>query len=89
MSPKRSVKRFRDLTKEEVTDLWCVAQRVGDTLENHLKADSLTLCIQDGPAAGQSVAHVHIHCLPRCFGDFKNNDEIYEAIDKASKEHTR
>lgn len=35
----------------------------------------------DGPAAGQSVPHLHVHVLPRKEGDFANNDEVYDAID--------
>ena len=42
--------------------------------------------LQDGPAAGQTVPHVHIHVLPRKFGDFEPNDKVYDAIDAASKE---
>jgi hypothetical protein len=41
--------------------------------------------VQDGPAAGQTVPHVHIHCLPRYFEDIPNNDEIYDLIDDAEK----
>ena len=41
----------------------------------------LVHCLQDGPAAGQSVPHVHVHVLPRKKGDFANNDEVYDAID--------
>ena len=63
-----------------------LAQRVGSVIEQYFGAESLTLAIQDGPAAGQSVPHVHIHCLPRRYGDFKNNDEVYDAIDEHSKE---
>jgi HIT domain len=44
------------------------------------------LALQDGPAAGQTVPHVHVHVLPRKFGDFEPNDKIYDAIDTASKE---
>ena len=38
---------------------------------------------QDGETAGQSVPHVHVHCLPRKAGDFKRNDDVYDALDAA------
>ncbi|CAM8984494.1 unnamed protein product [Rhodiola kirilowii] len=41
---------------------------------------------QDGPQAGQTVPHVHVHILPRKVNDFANNDEIYDAIDLKEKE---
>ncbi|WVZ54742.1 hypothetical protein U9M48_005496 [Paspalum notatum var. saurae] len=40
----------------------------------------------DGPQAGQTVPHVHIHVIPRKKGDFEKNDEIYDAIDVKEKE---
>eukprot|EP00877_Chromochloris_zofingiensis_P009347 jgi/Chrzof1/4666/Cz14g22030.t1 len=40
--------------------------------------------MQDGPAAGQTVPHVHIHCLPRKPGDFKKNDDVYDALDDSA-----
>ncbi|KAL5743878.1 hypothetical protein ACOSQ2_026994 [Xanthoceras sorbifolium] len=82
----REVKRFVDLTADETSDLWLTAQKVGSQLECYHKASSLTLAIQDGPQAGQTVPHVHIHIIPRKGGDFENNDEIYEAMDVKEKE---
>ncbi|XP_074568583.1 bifunctional bis(5'-adenosyl)-triphosphatase/adenylylsulfatase FHIT [Curcuma longa] len=84
--PKREVKRFVDLTADEVCDLWLTAKEVGDRLEDYHKASSLTFTIQDGPQAGQTVPHVHIHVLPRRSGDFTKNDEIYDEIDSKEKE---
>ncbi|XP_004294855.1 PREDICTED: bis(5'-adenosyl)-triphosphatase-like isoform 1 [Fragaria vesca subsp. vesca] len=82
----REVKRFVDLTVDETSDLWLTAQKVGSRLESYHKATSLTLTIQDGPQAGQTVPHVHIHILPRKGGDFENNDDIYDALDEKEKE---
>ena len=79
------MERFVELTPEEVCDLWTLAQRIGKELEAHHQAESLTLTIQDGPAAGQTVPHVHVHVLPRRRGDFEPNDKIYDDIDKSSK----
>ncbi|XP_022145427.1 bifunctional bis(5'-adenosyl)-triphosphatase/adenylylsulfatase FHIT [Momordica charantia] len=84
--PKREVQRFADLTADETCDLWLAAQRVGRQLELYHDASSLTLAIQDGPQAGQTVPHVHIHILPRKGGDFEKNDEIYDALDEKEKE---
>lgn len=41
--------------------------------------------MKDGQHAGQSVPHVHVHILPRKSGDFEKNDDVYDAIDDASK----
>lgn len=66
--------------------MWVTTQKIGRLLESYHKASSLTLNIQDGPEAGQSVPHVHIHIVPRKIGDFLNNDEIYAAIDEKEKQ---
>uniref|UniRef100_K7MQ02 Bis(5'-adenosyl)-triphosphatase n=1 Tax=Glycine max TaxID=3847 RepID=K7MQ02_SOYBN len=86
LRPLLPVKRFGDLTADETSDLWLTAQKVGRQLETYHKASSLTLAIQDGPQAGQTVPHVHIHLIPRKSGDFEKNDEIYDAMDEKEKE---
>ncbi|PNY16975.1 bis(5'-adenosyl)-triphosphatase-like protein [Trifolium pratense] len=86
LRPLLPVKRFVDLTADETSDLWLTAQKVGRQLESYHKASSLTLAIQDGPQAGQTVPHVHIHVVPRKGGDFEKNDEIYDAMDEKEKE---
>ncbi|KAF9906666.1 hypothetical protein EC991_000391 [Linnemannia zychae] len=62
------------------------AQRIGKVIEKEYGATSLTIACQDGPAAGQSVPHCHVHVIPRRLGDFVNNDDIYEKITANSTE---
>ncbi|KAI5937218.1 Bis(5'-adenosyl)-triphosphatase [Manis javanica] len=79
------VERFRDLRPDEVADLFQATQRVGTVVEKHFQGTSLTLSMQDGPEAGQTVKHVHIHVLPRKAGDFQRNDSIYDELQKHDK----
>ncbi|XP_036415932.1 bis(5'-adenosyl)-triphosphatase isoform X2 [Colossoma macropomum] len=84
--PLRPVERFRDLRPDEVADLFTTTQIVANIVEKHFKASSLTIAIQDGPEAGQTVKHVHVHVLPRRAGDFERNDSIYDELQKHDKD---
>jgi len=86
--PRRRCKRFADMTAAEVQDLWCTVQLVGPKVERHFGGDSMTMCIQDGRNAGQTVEHVHVHVIPRRANDFEQNDEIYRAIEKERQPRT-
>ena len=76
--PQRRVARFNDLSEEEAIDLILSVQRVSRIIEKVYEATSLSLAIQDGPEAGQSVPHVHFHILPRRKNDWPRNDQVYE-----------
>ncbi|GAM25983.1 hypothetical protein SAMD00019534_091580, partial [Acytostelium subglobosum LB1] len=78
--PKRVVKRFYDMTPEEITDLWQTASKVSRVIEKHFDGDGLTFAIQDGKNAGQTVEHVHIHIIPRKRQDYENSDQIYTEV---------
>ncbi|XP_065264346.1 bis(5'-adenosyl)-triphosphatase [Emys orbicularis] len=83
--PLRPVERFRDLRPEEVADLFQTTQMVGNVVEKHFCGTSLTISIQDGPEAGQTVKHVHVHVLPRKVGDFSRNDSVYDELERHDK----
>ncbi|GJX55593.1 bifunctional bis(5'-adenosyl)-triphosphatase/adenylylsulfatase FHIT [Tanacetum coccineum] len=84
--PRREVMLFSDLTSEEVSDLRISTEKIGVQVKNYHGASSTTYLIQDGPLAGQTIPHVHIHIIPRVDWDWKDNDRIYDAINENVKE---
>ncbi|KAG9098337.1 hypothetical protein FS749_004013 [Ceratobasidium sp. UAMH 11750] len=80
----RAVPRLSDLSPEEVADMFSTVQQVGNLIQTAFKAEALTIACQDGPAAGQTVPHVHVHILPRRFTDFGGkNDQVYPILEEA------
>ncbi|TPX47015.1 hypothetical protein SeLEV6574_g02876 [Synchytrium endobioticum] len=83
---RREVHRFQDLTSDEVSDLFQSVQAIGKVLEREYRGEALSIALQDGPVAGQTVPHVHVHVIARRKGDYGNNDEIYKEMDKNEKD---
>ena len=85
----RVVQHLSDLSAEEYADLWNTVRRVQDMLARRYFAGSegdankaaFNVAVQDGPNAGQSVPHVHVHVLPRISGDFVRNDDVYDELE--------
>jgi len=81
VSPVRCAKHLANLTPAEVSDLFLAVQRVSSVVQKHFGASSVTIAVQDGPDAGQTVPHVHVHVMPRKPGDFEKNDDIYGKLE--------
>lgn len=63
--PKRHVNSFFAATAEERADMLFLLDSVKDVLDKTYQPDSFNIGINDGPAAGQTVPHVHMHLIPR------------------------
>ncbi|PAA80395.1 hypothetical protein BOX15_Mlig027646g3, partial [Macrostomum lignano] len=83
--PRRSVAMLSELTPLERADLFGLAELVAFRLRQLAGTESCSFSLQDGPLAGQSVPHVHIHVLPRLPGDFQPNDSVYTALEAEPK----
>uniref|UniRef100_A0A0N5A7V0 Nitrilase and fragile histidine triad fusion protein NitFhit n=1 Tax=Syphacia muris TaxID=451379 RepID=A0A0N5A7V0_9BILA len=77
VSPIRMVHRLTDLTDCETADLFIVAKKIQAMLEKYYGTSSSSVAVQDGPHAGQTVPHVHVHILPRKEGDFGSNPDAF------------
>jgi diadenosine tetraphosphate (Ap4A) HIT family hydrolase len=67
--PRRHVTDFFDLTEAELLAMATLACTARDRLGETLRPDGFNVGANVGAAAGQTVAHVHIHLIPRFVGD--------------------
>ena len=67
--PKRHTGSFFDLTETERLDLLLLLDKAKTALDNEFNPNGFNIGINDGPAAGQTVPHLHIHLIPRYNGD--------------------
>ena len=67
--PHRHVDSFFSLTADERVDLLGLLDQAKAGIEKEFKPATYNVGINDGPAAGQTVAHLHIHLIPRYTGD--------------------
>lgn len=63
---------FTDAPLSTLGHMMEVASRVDAKLRSVLGAEGTNILINNGPAAGQEVPHLHIHVIPRYSGDGKN-----------------
>ena len=70
--PRRHVASFFELTPEEVAACMDLIKEEKRVIDEELKPDGYNIGVNVGPAAGQSIFHVHIHLIPRYQGDVEN-----------------
>ena len=85
VAPQRPVARYGDLSAEEAVDLFATARaaRVSAAAAcgDGGAVTAFNVALKDGAAAGQPVAHAHVHVVPRVRGDLETNDDIYGMLD--------
>jgi len=67
--PKRHVRSFFEVSAEERVALLELLDQAKAAAQLELRPDGFNIGINDGPAAGQTVPHLHIHLIPRFDGD--------------------
>jgi len=91
--PKDHVHSILDLQSEQIGLFFQGVQNVVILLNNKINPEGFTIGINHGEVAGQEVAHLHIHIIPRWKNDGgsciqsivqhiskKSPDEIYKQI---------
>ena len=63
--PRPHVESVFDLSTDDQVALWQLVVKARQRLVDDLAPDGFNIGVNDGQAAGQTVAHAHIHIIPR------------------------
>ena len=66
---KQGTASLYDLPAETQAALWRAVATVRNLLQQRHQPDAFNIGLNDGSAAGQTIAHAHIHVIPRYTGD--------------------
>ena len=66
--PKEAAENIYDLSADGAAAMMATTQKVAKAVQKALSAPGIMLAQLNGPAAGQSVFHVHFHIIPRHAG---------------------
>ena len=67
--PRRHVGSFFELRPQEREAMMALLDASKAKLDRELQPDGYNIGINDGPAAGQTVRHFHMHLIPRYKND--------------------
>ena len=67
--PKRHTVDVTDTPPQTLAQMITIGQRIARAARATELADATNIGVNDGPAAFQSVPHIHLHVLPRRNGD--------------------
>jgi ATP adenylyltransferase len=76
ISPLVHKTNFEEFSPQEVTEFGLLTQKTINVLKHFTRSDSYNLGWNQGPVAGGSMTHFHIHVVPR----FKNELNFIEII---------
>jgi diadenosine tetraphosphate (Ap4A) HIT family hydrolase len=70
--PTQHVCSIFDLSEIEFNHLWKCVRQVRHLLIKEWQPAGFNIGLNDGPAGGQTIAHAHVHVIPRYDGDLKD-----------------
>jgi diadenosine tetraphosphate (Ap4A) HIT family hydrolase len=67
--PRRHIESIFETNSEEANALILLLAEAKNFVDKEFKPDGFNIGVNDGPAAGQTIPHLHIHLIPRFTGD--------------------
>ena len=70
--PKKHAADIFELEDEVAASIFPVAKKIAAALKKTFQCDGVNILQNNGEAAGQTVFHLHVHVIPRYYGDGVN-----------------
>jgi diadenosine tetraphosphate (Ap4A) HIT family hydrolase len=70
--PRRHIEGFLELTQDEQAAIWALVDPVRQEIERSRVPGGYNIGVNIGEAAGQTIAHTHLHVIPRYTGDVED-----------------
>lgn len=70
--PKRHFQSSFEASEEEIKAIYSILHEVRELLDIQYEPSGYNIGINDGPDAGQTIMHFHVHLIPRYRGDVEN-----------------
>lgn len=69
--PKKHFQNIFEIDEETMSQAYKIAHKIAQNIKNNMGIENINILQNNGPVAGQSVNHFHIHIIPR-----KENDSV-------------
>ena len=70
--PRRHVRSWFETTEDERREILYLLDEAREAVGRAHNPDGFNIGINDGPAAGQTIPHLHVHLIPRYAGDVRD-----------------
>ncbi len=78
--PKRHLQSIMELNDSELSEMIIFTKKVTDLLLTAFSAEAFNWSLQEKEFAGQSVAHLHLHIVPRYKDDLPKPGDWYPKL---------
>ncbi len=70
--PKKHAANIFELDEAEASKVFPIAKKIATAVMKTYNCDGVNILQNNGEAAGQTVFHLHVHVVPRYYGDDVN-----------------
>ncbi len=82
--PRYHAATLSELPESELPHLFGAVRKIAGAIVDRLRADGVTIGINQGRVAGQEVEHLHVHLIPRWEND--GGGSVQSIVNHRSKE---